>query len=63
MTNDPRTLDAEHIDAEVRRVRILARALVGSEHDGEDVAQQAWVTALSGPPREGWPLHLMTSQP
>jgi RNA polymerase sigma factor (sigma-70 family) len=56
MTDDPQNLDAERLDAEMRRARTLARALVGNEHDGEDVAQQAWVTVLTRPPREGWSL-------
>ena len=56
MADDPQKLDPERLDAEMRRARALARALVGDEHDGDDVAQQAWVTALTRPPREGWSL-------
>ncbi len=34
------------------RLRQLARALVRGEHDAEDLAQEAWVRALEGGPRD-----------
>ncbi len=56
MTDDLRNLDAARLATEARRARRLARALVGDPHDGDDVAQDAWLTALRHPPAAGAPL-------
>lgn len=53
---DPRNLDADLLDAETRALRGLARSLAGNAADGEDLAQDAWVTALERPARPGWSL-------
>ncbi len=46
MTVDLRTLDPDELAAKTHSLRALARALVGDEHQAEDLAQETWVTVL-----------------
>jgi len=45
-------LPLDRISQQHQRLRLLARALVRAEHDAEDLAQEAWLRALQGGPRE-----------
>jgi len=56
MPHDPRHLDADELQTQTRSLRALARALVADEHVADDLVQDAWVTALDRPPRQGWTL-------
>jgi RNA polymerase sigma-70 factor (ECF subfamily) len=46
-------LDVEHAVERAEWVRSLARALVRDEHEAEDVAQEAWLAALTKRPASG----------
>ncbi len=56
MTTDPRQLDPDRLAAEARSLRALARAAAGGGVDGDDLAQEAWLTALQRPPEPGFSL-------
>jgi RNA polymerase sigma factor (sigma-70 family) len=56
MPADPRHLDPSQLECEARKLRALARGLVGDAATADDLAQQAWLTALRNPPRPGWSL-------
>jgi RNA polymerase sigma-70 factor (ECF subfamily) len=49
---DPRRLSAAQLVRHTEFLRALARGLVGDRSAADDVVQDTWVAALTGPPRE-----------
>ena len=56
MDSDLRHLDATVILNETRSLRALARAIVTDVHVADDLVQEAWLTAIARPPKQGWSL-------
>ncbi|MCZ6596095.1 MAG: sigma-70 family RNA polymerase sigma factor, partial [Planctomycetota bacterium] len=53
---DPASAIREHLDQHVESVRRLAQSLVGDPNAADDLAQDAWVAALTSPPPTGRPI-------